>query len=137
MGLTMKHVLRLLCVTWLLIACTQEKDIPDALHGQVLANGSGQPLQGVMVSVEVINKGVGVVGPQGTVPRRVWATKGASTDGSGKFSLQLIELKKSLGPDVVVALTLSNITFTKQGFEQKTIKLEDLAAPVLMGEVGR
>ena len=125
--MTLAIVFSLICA-----ACIEhELTVPDSLAGVVLDAETQLPIERVKISIEIINKGVGVLGPQGTVERRVWLEKSTTTDRLGRFSIDVSDWKHEIGDTTIQGLTISDLKIQKEGYVDTAIKYPHQATILL------
>jgi hypothetical protein len=106
---------------FVLMSCG-EQSIPDYLIGQAVDIDDKLPVEGAQISVEVINKNAGMLGPQGMTKRSVWISKGATTDKQGNFKIDFSSFKQEQGITTSNGLTISELKIQKTGYNLSQVK---------------
>lgn len=92
-------------------------DIPDKISGTVVEAQTLAAIAGALVEVEICNRTAGnVVGPEGTVHRRVRSRATATSDEFGRFELSLTSWKMKYKADLPYS-TIYSIAARKSSYD--------------------
>lgn len=111
-------------LTALLLAsgCRSEeplREVPDLVVGMVVDSDTGAGLVGVSVGILINEREfVPTLGPEGTTRPQIRQRAGAVTDASGRFSIDLMGVKRDLAATFPKhTLTMRDLHLSKKGYE--------------------